>query len=733
MTRILKRQERGWSIRTSLMVAVAALSVVGIASAGYNSAGAWQALRRVQAAQQADRGANQFAAGLFEVLMERLATNNALQAAEPAGPEVLREIERRRTAVRQSFDPGLAVLAAQQFAGQDALLRGLRGAIDQANDFRRRADTALKLPRSSRDEALVRDYIPTVTASVNAALAVWFAAAHAVAGADPVLARLAVVKELGWRARDTAGGERSMIASAIAAGQPVSAEVQASAMANRTRVDLIWSQINTLAPAADPATHPALREAIRGARQGYHEEFRRLSDEMVRAGTQASGTQASGTQASGIQAAGGRYPMDVQRYVETTTPQLGTLLEIMHAGGQASEARAATLVGQAGTTLAISLALLLLSLAMAASCAWLVVRRVTRPLTGLALTTARLARGDLQVAVPDNGRNDEVGAVADALITLRDGALQARALEAAAEASRAARQTRQETVARHTGDFGAVMGGMMGSLGTAVEQIRIAADEMGRIVGQTRTGTTATTQGAEEASRNLAAVAAATEQLSHSVSEISRQVAHVAHAVDAAVSRAAQTDATVRGLSVATSQISDVVRLIGDIAGQTNLLALNATIEAARAGDAGKGFAVVASEVKMLATQTAKATEQIGAQVAAIQAATDEAVAAVHEVSEAIGQVSSTASAIAAAVEQQGAATRDIAASVQAVAQQNDAATQAMREIAGVTESADDVARRVMQAANDVAKVSGGLRQEVDGFFQAIQATEATPSVQLAA
>ena len=62
---------------------------------------------------------------------------------------------------------------------------------------------------------------------------------------------------------------------------------------------------------------------------------------------------------------------------------------------------------------------------------------------------------------------------------------------------------------------------------------------------------------------------------------------------------------------------------------QTNLLALNATIEAARAGDAGKGFAVVASEVKNLATQTAKATEEIARQIAAVQSGTQEAVKAI--------------------------------------------------------------------------------------------------------
>jgi hypothetical protein len=78
----------------------------------------------------------------------------------------------------------------------------------------------------------------------------------------------------------------------------------------------------------------------------------------------------------------------------------------------------------------------------------------------------------------------------------------------------------------------------------------------------------------------------------------------------------------VEGLLEATQKIGEVMGLIQNIAAQTNLLALNATIEAARAGEAGRGFAVVASEVKALATQTAKATEEIADQIQTIRDAT---------------------------------------------------------------------------------------------------------------
>jgi methyl-accepting chemotaxis protein len=91
-----------------------------------------------------------------------------------------------------------------------------------------------------------------------------------------------------------------------------------------------------------------------------------------------------------------------------------------------------------------------------------------------------------------------------------------------------------------------------------------------------------------------------------------------------------RTNRTVEALAAAAKRIGDVVKVIGDIAGQTNLLAPNATIEAARAGAAGKGFAVVAGEVRSLASQTAKATEEISTQIAGMQATAADAVAAIQ-------------------------------------------------------------------------------------------------------
>ena len=212
--------------------------------------------------------------------------------------------------------------------------------------------------------------------------------------------------------------------------------------------------------------------------------------------------------------------------------------------------------------------------------------------------------------------------------------------------------------------------------------------------------------------------------MSASIDEISQQVSRATRAVDEAVESAGVTDTKVSGMAAAANRVGDVVRMITDIAARTNLLALNATIEAARAGEAGKGFAVVAGEVKALATQTAKATEEISTQIAAIRAATGEAVGAVRGVSAAIGQVSEVATAIAAAVEQQAAATREIASSVQTVTAATHEATSAMREVSTISEDTDATSRRVLADANQVADNVVKLRGEVTEFLRAMTGTD---------
>jgi methyl-accepting chemotaxis protein len=220
----------------------------------------------------------------------------------------------------------------------------------------------------------------------------------------------------------------------------------------------------------------------------------------------------------------------------------------------------------------------------------------------------------------------------------------------------------------------------------------------------------------------MQSVAAATEELSTSVDEIGKRVRESNRIAEAAVVQAQQTDERIGKLLRAAQQIGDVVKLITAIAEQTNLLALNATIEAARAGDAGRGFAVVATEVKSLASQTAKATDEISNHISGMQGATQESVAAIKEIGATIAQISNIASSIAGAVEQQSTATQEIAKSVQNVAEgTQQTAASIMQVNRGATETGS-ASEEVLNSASTLSAESARLRTELDRFMANIRA-----------
>lgn len=345
---------------------------------------------------------------------------------------------------------------------------------------------------------------------------------------------------------------------------------------------------------------------------------------------------------------------------------------------------------------------------------------ISRPIVAMTGAMRRLADGELETEIPATDRRDEVGRMAQALMVFKSNARKARQLQAEANKVHADNMRRNAAMDRHTQDFGTSAAGVMANLAASAAVMRETACEMSGAAQRTRESASATAHSSAAAATNLAAIASASEQMSASINEISQQVARATQAAQEAVQRAASTDAKVVGMAEQADRIGDVVRLITDIAARTNLLALNATIEAARAGEAGKGFAVVAGEVKGLATQTAKATEEIATQIAAIRAATGDAVAAVRDVTTAINQVEQVATAIAAAVEEQASATREIASGVQSVTASAQDTNRSMQQVSGIAEQTDVASAKVLNGATEVGQNADTLRVEMTQFLQAM-------------
>jgi methyl-accepting chemotaxis protein len=358
-----------------------------------------------------------------------------------------------------------------------------------------------------------------------------------------------------------------------------------------------------------------------------------------------------------------------------------------------------------------------------AAAAWYVLSRaIATPIDGMSAFMGRLAEGHYEEVTANQDRGDEIGMMAKSVEFFRQRLIENRKMEAEAARANEEKARRAKKIEDMTNDFDRESTQLVTSVAEGATELKSVASSMSQIAERTEDMSTTVAAAAEEASSNVETVASATEEINASLAEIASQVSRATEVAQTAVSTASQTSGVINGLREQSDSIGEVVKMITDIAEQTNLLALNATIEAARAGEAGKGFAVVASEVKNLATQTAKATEQISAQIDSVRGESANAVDAIDRISAVIRQIDEITTAIAAAVEEQAAATREIARNVQQASVGTTDVTSNIAQVKGGASETGTASRDVLTASEELSQHAERMRSVVQQFIAGIKA-----------
>ena len=351
-------------------------------------------------------------------------------------------------------------------------------------------------------------------------------------------------------------------------------------------------------------------------------------------------------------------------------------------------------------------------------------KTLSQPFKRLAAQMSELAAGNMSVQISDTNRTDEIGTIARGLAIVRDAVKNNNQLmaELKTREDREAQLLREASVRARVEDFSEELTNTVARLGDMTKRMMQASDSM----ITTARRATENSSHARDASRNAASdvssVAQASEQLLESIGEINRQVVQSTTVVQRAVEETQQSSQGMTRLAAAARRVGDVVSLISRIAAQTNLLALNATIEAARAGEAGRGFAVVAQEVKNLATQTAKATQDIADQISEMQAATNVSVDAIEMIGRKIGEVEQISTIIAAAVHEQGASTQEITRNVRSAASGAASMSTHVENVESAVHQTGASVESVVDLAHELDEMASRMRTRVEEFANTLAA-----------
>jgi methyl-accepting chemotaxis protein len=634
---------------------------------------------------------------------DRSTTNRLLNSDQPMDSDIDKYLRTLRDAEMPAMGNALVQLATLEFPQQNSLVPELDRLFKKLTALQKEFWDDVQKPKASRRPTLPKEYMETTQALLDTLDKLSAALAANVNHQDATIDQLLAIKQIAWLLRNTAGESSLLISNGLAAGR-LAPETLLTYTKLVGGTDAAWNALQLTASGMQLPS--ALTTAIAANKTAYFDpQYLTLRERLLNALIAGEKTELTANQWSPI-----------------TVGRLGAAVGVAEAALEAAREHTSMLRFAAQRSLVLQLVLLVSALALTFGAMMAVTRRVIKPLHNMRDAMLKVADGDLSVDTRYAQRHDEIGALAGALDTFKQQAADKVRIEAQERERNAGAATRQQAIEAYVGEFESTVRQTLDQLSDASGQMRNTSAGLSTVSRQTNARVEVAEKASGDASVSVESVASASEQLSASINDISQQAAHAAGIASRAVNQARETDGTVQGLAKSAGRIGEVVGLINTIASQTNLLALNATIEAARAGEAGRGFAVVASEVKSLASQTAKATEDISEQIADIQKVAGEAIDAIQRIGGIIGEVNEVATAIAAAVQQQGAATQEITRSTQVASQGTRNVSENITGVKADADAAASAAEDVKRASEKLETQSQHLGSQVSQFLVRIRA-----------
>jgi len=632
-----------------------------------------------------------------DVRVERGSTLAGLNGNDPISPELAEAVLKKRQSAQGNLEAGLAAAEQAGVPGTEALIAELRDGNAAVERLWPGAEAAIRRSKADRPADLARNWDAAGSKLLDAIVALSEKLEAAMRGRDPQIDHLVSIKQAAAATRVSSGQAILMMAPVLSGERKFTADLQVRQGGYLGEAAAAWAIVKRLS--AHSATPANIVDAVARTEKEFFGQAAESRKKVLDA-----------------LANGEPVAIGVKEWLGQATVQLPALDSVGVEAMNAAVDRTGERASAATTRLVLNALGLVAVIGGLVLAARLVSRRIIVPMQQITGVMKTLAGGDLTVQVPYADARDEIGEMAKAIRIFAEGMIQAEALRA----EDVQKSERTRVINNLVGAFNIEVTEALQFVNGSAVELTGTSQSMSDIARRASSEVAAVASAVEETAASMRTASGSVDQLAQSGARISQRVGESVRITGAAAAEAERTTGLVNSLSQAVDKIGAVVSLINDIAAQTNLLALNATIEAARAGDAGKGFAVVANEVKILAGQTAKATDEIGTQIATVQKVTGEAVAAINSITKVIDEITRTSTGIADAVAEQEAATGEIAGNIQQVAQATGEVSGNVVAVNQATEETGQAAAKVLVTAQAVAEGAAALRGRVDAFLTSI-------------
>jgi len=395
------------------------------------------------------------------------------------------------------------------------------------------------------------------------------------------------------------------------------------------------------------------------------------------------------------------------------------------------------------------------ALVIAGLMGWLLTATIGVSVSRMTAVMRRLASGDNSVDIPAVGRKDEVGQMADAVLSFKDAAIAKARLEGETVEQRRLTETeraeREAEKAAQAADDAVAIGALAQALGAladgdlthritapfaaqsqqlktdfngALAKLQDAMRGINNATGGIRSGSEEIASASDDLSRRTEQQAASLEETAAALDEITatvRKTAAGANEVSSLVANAragaeksgqivSQAVSAMTEIETSSQQVSQIIGVIDEIAFQTNLLALNAGVEAARAGDAGRGFAVVAQEVRALAQRSADAAKQIKGLISTSTAQVGTGVSLVGQTGQALQAIVEQVASIDSLVKEIAASAQEQATGLHQVNSAVNQMDQVVQQNAAMVEEATAATHSLKGETGELAALVGRFK-----------------------